>query len=190
VPASALASPRTLGRAGTHRLTHPHAPASPHECPTSDTALIRGVRAEVGATAVTSGPEIEVSFRSAHVLRRSRAATAVSSRVIELHSAEAQPVFSSLPAAAKTEPKPCGSASRFKSQEPSQLWPLSSAALACFLVHFLASSRVVVAPPARPNPSLKLTRYGSRRLAAPGAGGIMPSAAKRRLPTRAAYLER
>ena len=39
---------------------------------------------------------------------------------------------------------------------------------------------------ARPNPSLKLTRYGSRRLAAPGAGGIIPSAAKRRLPTRAA----
>jgi hypothetical protein len=38
----------------------------------------------------------------------------------------------------------------------------------------------------RPNPSLKLTRYGSRRLAAPGAGGIMPSAAKRRLPPRAA----
>jgi hypothetical protein len=38
----------------------------------------------------------------------------------------------------------------------------------------------------RPNTSLKLTRYGSRRLAAPGAGGIMPSAAKRRLPPRAA----
>ena len=41
-------------------------------------------------------------------------------------------------------------------------------------------------PHARPNLSLKLTRYGSRRLAAPGAGGIMPSAAKRRLPPRAA----
>ena len=38
----------------------------------------------------------------------------------------------------------------------------------------------------RPNPSLKLTRYGSRRLAAPGACGILPSAAKRRLPSRAA----
>ena len=40
-------------------------------------------------------------------------------------------------------------------------------------------------PPARPNPSLNLPRYGSRRLAAPGAGGIMPCAAKRRLPPRA-----
>ena len=35
-------------------------------------------------------------------------------------------------------------------------------------------------------PSLKLTRYGSRRLAAQGAGGIMPSLAKRRLPPWAA----
>jgi hypothetical protein len=41
-------------------------------------------------------------------------------------------------------------------------------------------------PSARPNPSLKLTRYGSRRLAAPGVSAIMPSAAKRRLPPRAA----
>ena len=40
--------------------------------------------------------------------------------------------------------------------------------------------------PVRPNHSLKLTRYGSRRLAAPGAGGIIPFAAKRRLPSRAA----
>ncbi|CAD5374853.1 hypothetical protein RA210_U70169 [Rubrivivax sp. A210] len=38
----------------------------------------------------------------------------------------------------------------------------------------------------KPNPSLKLSRYGSRRLAAPGAGGINPSAAKRRLPPRPA----
>lgn len=38
----------------------------------------------------------------------------------------------------------------------------------------------------RPNLALKLTRYGSRRLAAPGASGIIPSAAKRRLPPRAA----
>ena len=36
-----------------------------------------------------------------------------------------------------------------------------------------------------PNPSLKLTRYGSRRLAAPGARGILPYAAKRRLPPQA-----
>jgi hypothetical protein len=36
-----------------------------------------------------------------------------------------------------------------------------------------------------PNNSLNLTRYGSQRLAAPGAGGIMPSAAKRRPPPRA-----
>jgi len=36
-----------------------------------------------------------------------------------------------------------------------------------------------------PNPSLNLTRYGSQRLAAPGASGIMPAAAKRRLPPRA-----
>ena len=42
----------------------------------------------------------------------------------------------------------------------------------------------------RPNVRAKLTRYGSRRLAAPGASGIMPSAAKRRPPTRAAQLER
>jgi hypothetical protein len=41
-----------------------------------------------------------------------------------------------------------------------------------------------------PNHSLELTRYGSRRLAAPEAGGIFSSAAKRRLPPRAAQLER
>ena len=35
-------------------------------------------------------------------------------------------------------------------------------------------------------PSVKLTRYGSQRLAAPGASGIMPSAAKPRQPTQAA----
>lgn len=37
-----------------------------------------------------------------------------------------------------------------------------------------------------PNLSLELTRCGSRCLAAPGASGIVPSAAKRRLPWRAA----
>ena len=37
-----------------------------------------------------------------------------------------------------------------------------------------------------PNTSLKLTHYGRRRLAAPGVCGILPSAAKRRPPTRAA----
>lgn len=36
------------------------------------------------------------------------------------------------------------------------------------------------------NPSLMLTRYSSRRVTAPGACGILPSAVKRRLPTRAA----
>jgi hypothetical protein len=41
-----------------------------------------------------------------------------------------------------------------------------------------------------PNHSLELTRYGSRRLAAPEACGIFSSAAKRRLPPRAAQLER
>ena len=43
---------------------------------------------------------------------------------------------------------------------------------------------------ALPNPSVKLTRYGSQRLAAPGTSGIMPSAAKPRLPPQAAYLKR
>jgi hypothetical protein len=38
----------------------------------------------------------------------------------------------------------------------------------------------------QPSPSLKPTRYGSRRLAAPGVGGMLPYAAKRRLPPRAA----
>lgn len=42
----------------------------------------------------------------------------------------------------------------------------------------------------RPNTSVELTRYGSQRLAATGGSRIMPSAAKRRLPTRAAHLER
>ena len=41
-------------------------------------------------------------------------------------------------------------------------------------------------PAARPNHSLKPTRYGSHRLAAPGHGGHRPSAASRRLPQRAA----
>ena len=41
-----------------------------------------------------------------------------------------------------------------------------------------------------PNPSLKLTLYGSRRWATLGAGGIIPSAAERRLPPQAAWLER
>ena len=43
---------------------------------------------------------------------------------------------------------------------------------------------------ARPNTSVNLTRYGRRRLAAPGAGAHCPSAASRRLPPRAGYLER
>jgi hypothetical protein len=37
-----------------------------------------------------------------------------------------------------------------------------------------------------PNPSLKPTRYGIRRFAAPGISGMLPSAATRRLPPRAA----
>jgi hypothetical protein len=43
---------------------------------------------------------------------------------------------------------------------------------------------------ARPNPSLELTRYGRRRLAAPGRRWHCPSAASRPLPQRAAQLER
>jgi len=43
---------------------------------------------------------------------------------------------------------------------------------------------------ATPDPSLKLTRYGSHRQAAPDHGGRRPSAASRRLPQRAAQLER
>lgn len=38
----------------------------------------------------------------------------------------------------------------------------------------------------RSNLPFKLTRSGSRRRADPGAGGIFPSAAQRRLPPRAA----
>jgi hypothetical protein len=45
-------------------------------------------------------------------------------------------------------------------------------------------------PKPRANHSVEPTRYGSRRLAATGAHGIMPSAAKRRLPSRASHLER
>lgn len=41
-----------------------------------------------------------------------------------------------------------------------------------------------------PNPSLEPTRYGKRRLAAPGRSCYCPSAAKRHLPARAAQLER
>lgn len=41
-----------------------------------------------------------------------------------------------------------------------------------------------------PNPSLRLTPYGMRRVAAPGASGIMPSAAKQHMPPVAAELER
>ena len=41
-----------------------------------------------------------------------------------------------------------------------------------------------------PNTSVNLSRYGSRRLAAPGAGADCPSAASRRLPPRPGYLER
>ncbi len=42
----------------------------------------------------------------------------------------------------------------------------------------------------RPNPSLEPTRYGMHCLAAPGYGVHFPSAAKQRLPPRAAQLER
>jgi len=42
----------------------------------------------------------------------------------------------------------------------------------------------------QPNPSLEPTRYGSQHLAAPGHSGYCPSAVKRRLPPRAAQLER
>ncbi len=38
----------------------------------------------------------------------------------------------------------------------------------------------------RPNQLFKLTRYGSRRLAAPGHSVHCPSAASRRLPPRSA----
>ena len=41
-----------------------------------------------------------------------------------------------------------------------------------------------------PNPSLEPTRYGRRRLAAPGHRDHCPSAASRHLPQRAAQLER
>jgi len=37
-----------------------------------------------------------------------------------------------------------------------------------------------------PNPSLKLTRYGRRRLAAPGRFGNLPSTANHRLHSRLA----
>ena len=37
-----------------------------------------------------------------------------------------------------------------------------------------------------PDPSLELNGYSSRCLAAPGACGILPPEAKRRLPSRAA----
>ena len=49
-------------------------------------------------------------------------------------------------------------------------------------------ARLAETPP--PNPSLELTSYGRRRLAAPGHGGNCPSAAKRHLPPRAAQLQR
>jgi hypothetical protein len=42
----------------------------------------------------------------------------------------------------------------------------------------------------RPNTSVNLTRYGRRRLAAPGHGEHRPSAASRHLPPRAGYRER
>jgi hypothetical protein len=42
----------------------------------------------------------------------------------------------------------------------------------------------------RANPSLEPTRYGRRRLAAPGHHGNCPSAASRRLPQRSPQLER
>jgi hypothetical protein len=45
-------------------------------------------------------------------------------------------------------------------------------------------SQGVVSPKLRANPSLNVTRYGGQRLAAPGASGHFPSAAKRRPPSR------
>jgi hypothetical protein len=42
----------------------------------------------------------------------------------------------------------------------------------------------------RSNPSLEPTRYGRRRLAAPGQVSYCPSAAKRHLTPRAAQLKR
>jgi hypothetical protein len=51
-------------------------------------------------------------------------------------------------------------------------------------------SHGAVSPELRANPSLEATRYGRRRLAAPAAGGIFASAAKRRLPQRSPQLER
>ena len=42
----------------------------------------------------------------------------------------------------------------------------------------------------QPNTSVNLTRYGRRRLAAPGEVTSFPYAASRRLPPRAGYLER
>jgi hypothetical protein len=50
----------------------------------------------------------------------------------------------------------------------------------------LGVSTLTLLSSVRPNPSLKLPRYGIRRLADPGARGILPSAARRRLPSRAA----
>jgi len=41
-----------------------------------------------------------------------------------------------------------------------------------------------------PNPSVNLTRYGRRCLAAAGQCVHFPSAARQRLPPRAGYLER
>jgi hypothetical protein len=51
-------------------------------------------------------------------------------------------------------------------------------------------SHGLVSPKLRANPSLEATRYGRRRLAAPGASGHFPSAAKQRLPQRSPQLER
>jgi hypothetical protein len=45
-------------------------------------------------------------------------------------------------------------------------------------------SHGAVSPNLRANPSLNVTRYGGQRLAAPGASGHFPSAAKRRPPSR------
>jgi hypothetical protein len=53
------------------------------------------------------------------------------------------------------------------------------------LAQRIAAHATRAPPPALSNPSLKLTRSGSQRLAAPGTSGNCPSAASRRLPTRA-----
>ena len=63
-------------------------------------------------------------------------------------------------------------------------WPVSR--LRCYLYSSCLSPDAGAMNPVTPDPSLTLTRCGSRHLAAPGASGIIPPADKRRLPPRAA----